>query len=67
LWKPVFRFVRAGIAIIAIGLSYIMDFGGGWSVLTSDPMRWIGNVAAKSDQLFFEWFGEQACLGGCQG
>jgi hypothetical protein len=54
-WKSILRVVRViiFIAIIAVVVYFVLQWGGGWKVLTSSPQTWVGNLVRTVEGWFF--------------
>ena len=53
-WKPVFRVIRAiiAIAIIAAAVVLIIRWGGGWDALRESPKDWFQNIISSVEGWF---------------
>ena len=53
-WKPVFRAVRAviAIAVVVVAAYFIIQWGGGWNSLTSSPQTWFSNIVHSVEGWF---------------
>jgi hypothetical protein len=53
-WKPVFRVVRAivAIAVVVVAAYFIIQWGGGWDSLRSSPQTWFSNIVNSVEGWF---------------
>ena len=52
-WRPIMRVLRAifVLALLGVAIYYLIQWGGGWSVLTGDFPRWIGNIVHNVERI----------------
>ena len=45
-WRPILRVIRILIflAILGVVIYYVLQWGGGWGMLRSDPQEWVGRL-----------------------
>lgn len=54
-WRPILRFIRAIVVLglLAVGIYYILQMGGGWGTLTSSPQSWVSGLVDTVEGWFF--------------
>ena len=54
-WRPILRVLRAIIvlAIIGVVIYLVIQWGGGWKVLTSSPQTWVNQLIHTVEGWFF--------------